>query len=308
MESMVEMGQRRGWINWLTLLCLLVVPCRAVALITIQPAANVLTLNWVAGDVNLQLDYCVRSRRVGGGPPAAEPYDLTMTGGNPFSLALGASQIPVNVVFTDLATNLSETLSPGGTTARNKTGSAGGCTNARLQFQILESDILGMPAGTFTRVFDVVYTNALGDNTADTVTVELIVPDSIRVSQLDDIDLGSYAGVDITASESLCVFRGAGGGYAVTVTGSGAGGDYILLNGISEVPFALGWDDGSGVAPLSPGVPLLGRLNTFSANDSCNNGASNNVTLTVTVFAADLDLAALPGTHSGVITILVEME
>lgn len=297
---------------------------RAVGLVLVlisapaHPAINsdinaaTVTAFWNGGNLTLQQNFCINSRRVGGGPPQPTPYDVTATGGNPFSLVLDGNTIPVTLSWVDLITNNSEQLQPGITSAQNKTGSDAVCPNARLTIFIAEADIAGNPSGIFTRDFVLTLGQppGSGGNQQDevVVTVQVEIPDTIRISELDDFDLGLYAGTDINVSQTLCVFRGSGGNYAVTAAGSGAGTSFTLTDGTGDIPYTATWNDGSGPAALDPGVLLGNRTNSFSNNDTCNGGTNNNVTLSVSINAVDVDAVNSAGNYSGTLTLLVEME
>lgn len=276
---------------------------------------NAATLNafWNGGNLTLQQDFCINSRSVGSGPPQPVPYDVTATGGNPFSVVFGANSIPVSLTWVDLVAGNSEQLQPGIATAQNKTGSNAVCPNARLTIFIAEADIAGNPSSIFTRDFILTLGQPPGSGGQEerevVMSVEVEIPDTIRVSNLEDFDLGVYGGTDLIASQTLCVFRGSGGNYAVTASGSGVGGDFSISDGTTDIPYAATWNDGTGPAALDPGLLLGNRINSFSDNDSCNAGANDNVTLSISINAVDIDnTVSAAGGYAGTMTILVEME
>lgn len=285
----------------------------AVARVDIDPRPVNLTLNWVGNDVLVSQDFCVLSTQ--GASPANNtviPYQVTAIG--TLALVNGANQIPVSLAWQDLAGGGSTPLAAGAGTGMIMTGDTANCpggNNGRLLITVLNSDITAVVPGAYTATFDIEVSNNGAGRTqfANPVTLDLVLPDSIMVSQLDDIDLGVFSGVDLVASESLCVYRASGGLYGVTVTGSGTGGAFQLVNNTSVLDYQVSWSDGVATSALAPGVLLSGQGNSVSGDTSCGNGAANNATLTVTLPAASVDTAVTEsGLHTGVLTILVEMQ
>ena len=285
----------------------------ALARIDITPRPLNVTLNWVGVDLLVSQDLCVPSTQ-GANPNdnTVIPYQVTAIG--TLALVNGANQIPVSLAWQDLAGGGSTPLTAGVGTGMIMTGSTANCpggNNGRLLITVLNSDITAVVPGAYTATFDIEVSNNGGGRKqfANPVTLDLVLPDSIRVSQLDDIDLGIFSGVDLVASESLCVYRASGGLYGVTVTGSGAGGAFQLVNNASVLDYQVSWSDGMATSALASGVLLSGQGNSISGDTSCGNGATNNATLTVTLPAASVDTAVTEsGLHTGVLTILVEMQ
>lgn len=303
----------KGW--WLRTLVVLVLSLPTVlsARVNISPRPVNLTLNWTGTDLTVTQDFCVQST-FGANPADVTviPYAVTVT--VPFALVNGGQQIPVSLTWIDLRTGISTPLSSGASTGEVMTGDIANCplgNNGRLVMFIANADITAVTPGFYTQAFDVTVSNSGGGRKSftDTVTTDLTLPDSIAVTQLDDIDLGSYAGVDMSATESLCVFRGSGGNYGVTLTGSGPGGAFTLQRNASSIPYSVTWNDGSGPAAVTAGALLSARINGFAGSSTCNAGANNNATLGVTVLATDIDtLVTEAGSHSGTLTIMVEMQ
>lgn len=285
----------------------------AVARVDIDPRPVNITLNWVGNDVQVSQDFCVLSTQ-GANPQnnTVIPYQVTAIG--TLALVNGANQIPVSLAWQDLAGGGSTPLAAGVGTGMIMTGATANCpggNNGRLLITVLNSDITAVVPGAYTATFDIEVSNNGGGRKqfADPVTLDLVLPDSIMVSQLDDIDLGTFSGVDLVASESLCVYRASGGLYGVTVTGSGAGGAFQLVNNTSVLDYQVSWSDGVTTSALAAGVLLSGQGNSVSGDTSCANGTANNATLTVTLPAASVDTAVTEsGLHTGVLTILVEMQ
>lgn len=280
------------------------------------PKDIVATLVWSGGDLVYNTDICVVSTQQPnvsqGSTPV--PYQVTTISPTTFVLTNGASQIPFSAVWRDLAGSAVHTLAPGVPSGDIFTGLGTGCPpqplNARLTVTFPESALLVAPPGTYTAAF-MMWVESSGQGRPrirQTINFSLTITGVVRISQLNDIHLGTFDGLsDLVASDSLCVFRNFPGAYGVRVSGQGAGGAFVLVNGTSQVPAAVTWNDGTGAATLAPGALLSGRANAYSADPDCAGGAANNAVLGVSVRAADMQVAD-PGLHSGVLTVTVEVQ
>lgn len=294
-------------------LLLLFLPASALARVDITPVAPVKSFIWSAGDVVVVQDFCVAST-FSPQPHSTDviPYRVEVTG--PLALLNGANQIPAASQWTDLVTSSSTTLAASTPTGYVMTGELANCPagdNGRLTLTFTEAAITSVSPGLYQQDFVVIVSNAGNGRTVfqSTLTVTIDIPDSVRVSQLNDIDLGTFSGLDLNGSDSFCVFRASGLPYAVTLTGSGTAGSFSLTNGTTEIPLTVSWNDGAGVVPVSPGVLLSTRVNSFSGNSHCNNGASNNATIAVAATAATVAASSpTSGSYVGTITMIVELE
>lgn len=283
----------------------------------IDPRAPVVSATWTSGNLNAQINFCVASTSgANANNPPIIPYTLlTNIGGGaaPFTLASGANTIPITLQWRDLVTNALYALTPNTYLAGfPATGELRNCLtytfNGRLEISIAAADLSGKPPGTYTRTFNIDVENSAGGGGPDktTYTITVTIPDSIAVTNVNSILLGTWDGVsNMTATESLCVYRAGGLTYGVMLTGSGAGGAFQVALGSSVVPLQLTWNDGGGAVAASPGTQLDLRTNAYPTSVNCNGGAANNATLGVTALAADLSTATMSGVHTGVITINV---
>ncbi|MFZ5724457.1 MAG: hypothetical protein ACOY33_12465 [Pseudomonadota bacterium] len=288
----------------------------AQARITIDPLTYTATVNWTGGDVVQQWNFCTESIAEAFPPGTTVlPYDVNVNiGGTAQAYALWAGGVgpgvAVDVGWRDLLAGTAYTLSPNVATARVMTGnSSTGCPgndNGRITLRVLDANLRSLAPGSYTRSFNVVVTNAgAGRKThSATVTLTINIPTVARISQLNDIPLGTWSGVgNMTGSDTLCIYRNSAGLYSITATGSGAGGAFTLANGAATIPYAATWNDGTGAAALTTGVALANRTNAWTAGDGCNGGVSNNATVAVTVTAASLAAAAATGAYTGVLTL-----
>ena len=284
----------------------------AAARVDLSPRNPSATLDWDGGDIVHEQDFCVESTQ---GAQGGAVIDYRVLAESPVELSSGESSIPATMEWQDLQSGQVETLEPDIQTDDIFSGAEADCpggNNARLRISFSAGDVAAAGPGFYDNRFALEVENEGQGRTRRSgwVDLELGIEDSIRLSQLDDIHLGTFDGdSDMTGEDNLCVFRASGDEYAVTISGEGDGGAYVLRNNNSEIPFAVRWDDGAGTVEISPGELLGNRTNSFSANDHCDGGAANNASLQVDVSADDINENATElGAHVGVLTIMVEAQ
>lgn len=140
--------------------------------------------------------------------------------------------------------------------------------------------------------------------------ITLSVPPLVRISGLDDLDLGTFQGTGLSGTDQLCVWSTTRA-YRVIAEGDGTGGSFTLTGGDNgdalayDVQWAATAGAGSGDA-LTSGT-ALGNQSTSAATSDCNGGANPNATVIVTV--ADTELASVTeDTYAGTLTLTVEPE
>lgn len=289
----------------------------AFARIAIDGATTIAApIVWSGGDINFSSDICVISTlepNKSGTTPV--PYQVTTTSPATFVMTSGANQIPFTAVWRDLAGSAVHTLSPGAPSGDIFTGLASGCppssVNARLTVSITEASLLVAPPGNYTAAF-MAWVESSGQGRPRirlTVNLSLTITGVVRISQLDPINLGTFDGINpLAGSDSLCVFRNFAGPYGVRVTGQGVAGAFVLVNGASQVPVAVTWNDGAGAVTLAPGVLLSARSGAYILDPDCAGGGANNATIGVSATAANMGAATAAGVHSGVLTVMVEVQ
>lgn len=129
----------------------------------------------------------------------------------------------------------------------------------------------------------------------------------IIVAGLDDIVLGTWPGSgDLQGLSQHCVGTNSNPRvFGIVVTGSGAGGSFVLSNGVSALPFTVQYDDGSGATTVTPGVTLANRA--AQAFGECKNINAENMQISVRILSSDLSTAT-PGSYSGGLTLTVTPE
>lgn len=127
---------------------------------------------------------------------------------------------------------------------------------------------------------------------------------------MDNIDLGSWPGGDINATETFCVYsNNASAAYNVMITSQNQDGaaNFSLVNsdGSASVPYALMFNDsaGGGAGATVGGSALSGT----GTNNSVDCGGADNAMLTVKI--AEPDLASVPAdSYNDTLTLVVSPE
>jgi hypothetical protein len=164
----------------------------------------------------------------------------------------------------------------------------------------------------FTALPPGVFAAEQGDisDTTSTGTLDLTleVPPLVRISDLEDIDLGTFDGVSMSGADDVCVWSTT---RAYTITASGDGGSFTLTGGTSgdTLAYSVEWAESAGATSgvqLASGAALTGRTTT-ATSASCNGGNTPNAAVIVEV--GDGDLAAAPAdTYTGTLTLVVAPE
>jgi len=213
--------------------------------------------------------------------------------------------IPVAFSFQDLLDGFSEVLVPAVYSPREMNGvrDCVGANNARLQVSAAASDVALAPPGDYQALFRFRGRGTANRSLSEDFAVTLSILQLIRISGLDPIDLGTYAGVDdLRGGDDFCVFSNSPTGmYNLTVSGQGAGGDFIAESAGSRIPLMVEVDDGSGFVGAAPNAPAL---KNNAASNSLDCGGASNASIRVTARASDMqDLQG--GVYSGELTLIV---
>lgn len=296
---------RLGWL--LPVLLALVMSALARADLVVTPAAPSLAQTWPgAGNIVFTQNFCLRSTN--GASNSGRAYSFTPSA--PFTLSNGSSTLPFTATWR--GTNNAVSNLTAGVALVNLPGSGAVCpggNNTTLTVTVPAASLLASPAGLYTRVLQLTFDNAQAAPIVVPVTLSVSIGSYISLSQLTDINLGAFDGVNpLSGTDTVCVYRNVSGGYGVRATGQGAGGAFVLANGASQVSFGVSWNDGTGAVALTPGALLSGRTNVNTTSLDCNAGTANNATLGVTISAANMGAASATGLHTGTLTLTLELQ
>lgn len=184
--------------------------------------------------------------------------------------------------------------------------------NAQLTVRLPEAQLGSSVNGEYSGNFRLLASN---DDSVDSITfsVSVIVQGGteVRISRLDDLNLGSYgAGTtgDLVASEHFCIYSGSGD-YNITITSANQGIDglFALVDPLSgdSIPLSVAFNDmGTGVAfDIVDSTPMSGTGNSNS--EDC--GGVDNTTLTITAQEQDIRNVS-SGNFSESLMLLVQPE
>ncbi len=141
--------------------------------------------------------------------------------------------------------------------------------------------------------------------------VTLTIPGLVQISDLDDIDLGTFDGDAMSGSDDVCVWATTPT-YTLIAQGDGPAGAFTLSGaspGGATLPYAVAWADSAGAGAgttLAAGTALTG-LTTTAIDADCNAGSDPNATVIIDVGATDL-AAVAADTYTGTLTLTVEPE
>lgn len=138
-------------------------------------------------------------------------------------------------------------------------------------------------------------------------------PSNVRITGLSDLAFNTITDLnsDTSLAEDVCVFsNSATNGYRVTATGSGSSNSFALsASGGNRLAYEVQWNSQPGQisgTQLTSGSPLTGLVSS-ATQQSCNNGPSSSASLIVILRAGALS-AAVPGSYTGQLTLLIAPE
>lgn len=131
---------------------------------------------------------------------------------------------------------------------------------------------------------------------------------SLKVSGFENLNAGTWDGFSTIklADTTLCVYKKSGNkAYAVTASGTGAGGAFRLSNGSSTLSYEVGWKNSAGSSGQYENLKANSPQEfqgAHSSSPTCN--GTYNAALQVSFPASKLG-AARPGNYSGTLTIMI---
>lgn len=144
----------------------------------------------------------------------------------------------------------------------------------------------------------------LGATSTGNLNVILGVPDMVKITKLNDINLGTYAGVNMVGSDDVCVYHNGASTYNITISGTGPANALQLKNGsaTATIPFTATYFDGVSTSAVVPAVALTNRQNASTTSMSCSGGT--NASMNVSVQSVDIESAPVD-TYTETVTMTV---
>lgn len=126
----------------------------------------------------------------------------------------------------------------------------------------------------------------------------------VRISNMDNIGLGSWGGSGaVQSDDDVCIFNDGGPNYLVTASGSGGGGAFQLVSGGNNISYQMQFRGSSGGFTTLTANSSQGFSSANQVSDTC--GGSTNATIRISVPESNL-LAAAKGSYSGILSIQID--
>ncbi|MFK7860423.1 MAG: hypothetical protein AB8B64_16510 [Granulosicoccus sp.] len=144
----------------------------------------------------------------------------------------------------------------------------------------------------------------LGSESEATTVISFIKQNSVRISGLDDINLGTRASLTTSEqyTENICVYSSTGA-YAVTATSANGAFELRSENGPDTILYRLQWVSGNA-QDLVPAVSVGGFIGDVSDIDCAG---SQNASIRIIVSKTSFN-SADPGIYSDTLVLLVRAE
>ena len=143
----------------------------------------------------------------------------------------------------------------------------------------------------------------LGATSTGSVDINAVIPNLAQISGLDDINLGTWSGADLSGSDQFCVFSSTRS-YTITATsGNGTGATFRLKDaGTNFIAYTVSWTDSAPATTALTSGTASGAQATSATSVNC--GGADNTTVSVNVPSANI--ASVPaGNYSDTLTLLV---
>lgn len=285
------------------------------SVLDIRGVDSIYLINWNgSGGLTGEDDYCVISRS--GGTPL--PYDVAAWAdgfhdGEDFVLRNASSEeLKVSLSWRGNATGGSFVPLQPYETSGDLTGQQRGARNCRqsdanatIRIDISAATLASASAGTYSGTFRIDALQYGGDNLYIYQSFSVTLPELVQITDLDNIDLGGFDGVnDLIEGDEICIFRNGFGNFRIKASGGPSDVDaFLLSNGAGQIPYQVAFK-GDGMASfvsLAEGEWLAGS----NGHGSQDCGGGTNASVQVTALAADM-ATATPGTYTGTLYLTVE--
>ncbi len=149
-----------------------------------------------------------------------------------------------------------------------------------------------------------------GATSSGDLVVSMIIDNKLKVSNLADVALGTYAGANLTGSEPICVYFNQTANYRITIDSNDVPGTFEMFDGVANnIAYTMTYDDGLGASPVVAGTALVaqstgGNDAATGADDDCVTHTADNGTIAFTATSAAIT-GNPNGTYSETIDITV---
>ena len=133
-----------------------------------------------------------------------------------------------------------------------------------------------------------------------------LAADNVRITEVDNINLGTWNISSVTGNDAVCVYRSAGGNtYKITATDNSTiiPGGFYLENGSNKILYSLTWGNTPtpGSTVLNDGIQA-NASGAHTTSSSCGGGDTANIKVDINNSA----MAGVPaGTYKATVTMVI---
>jgi hypothetical protein len=148
-----------------------------------------------------------------------------------------------------------------------------------------------------------------GNQSVGQVVVSAQVPKMVKISNLDDIDLGEFDGSEpVGGNDPTCVWSN-NGGYKLTAESNTGNAQFTMTDGNNTLRYQVSWAQSPDQTGFSSGTELTeGGTQTFASTNfqGPNCGGDANTTLLVQIPTQDQENPAASTGYQDTLTLTVE--
>jgi len=143
----------------------------------------------------------------------------------------------------------------------------------------------------------------LGATSTGSVDLNIAVPNLVQISMLNDVNLGSWAGANMTAFERFCVFSTTGSYNVTASSANGVGNRFYLDNAGTTLRYVVRWFDSNNVRQNLRHNQVSNVFSAVTTAPDCNGVTNSRLRIRVRNNWA----GAVPaGTYSDTLTLLIQ--
>lgn len=148
-----------------------------------------------------------------------------------------------------------------------------------------------------------------GATSTGTFGVSLTVASNVKVSNLTDVDFGTYAGADITENSTFCAYFSQPGKVNLTLDSTATPGTFQVSDGVTPTPDVIPYtieltDKLNNVTPVVAGTAINGvDTGNNTADDDCVTAGADNEKLAFSIL--NTDMTGKPnGTYTDTVSVI----
>jgi hypothetical protein len=153
---------------------------------------------------------------------------------------------------------------------------------------------------------------AAGDGTMGSTStgqsdIRLEIVDQVKITGLDDIDLGSFDGTsDLNGGTAFCVYRNGGSGYTMNVNAEGKTALEVASSTTNDTIRFTAKVDYDNDASDGSAIVHNGTSATYTGSSASDCGSTDNASFAVNFSAIDLRTADTADDYTATLVILIQ--